>query len=134
MLTDKQIAEIRERVERATVGPWKSKYDYDSDGHVIRMGTALNSPGRYESHHIINYSHCLYPEDGHQYKEAESNAKFIVAARVDVPALLDTIAELRFRLNAANGIIDVIRGAMGRCLDEIDNAIDALPEGGKRDE
>lgn len=72
-----------------TKGPWKLVFS-EGDGHVISMGTRINSKGCYKSHHIIEYDHCLYPEDGEQFQEADANAHLVAAA----PDLYEALDEL----------------------------------------
>lgn len=65
---------------RATSGPWRA--DEDLDGHIIWMGTALETPSARLSHHIIKYHHMVEPGDGDgsQFAEAEANAALIAAS------------------------------------------------------
>ncbi|EGO63547.1 hypothetical protein [Acetonema longum] len=71
----------REKEIMAAKTPGKCLYEYqEGDGHVLRMGTALVSRASYETQHIINYDHNLYPEDGEQFDEAKANAQFIARA------------------------------------------------------
>ena len=62
--------------QRHTPGPWIALAT--EEGHEIRMGTSLSSPGFYDSHHLIEYEHGCY--NGDQVDEAEANAKLIAAA------------------------------------------------------
>ena len=87
MLDEKQLAEIRERAERATPGAWKLKKD-----------------GRYEDHDECRIE---LPDDNIELCRYE-NGEFIAHAREDVPALLaeverltDENARLRAELEAA---------------------------------
>jgi hypothetical protein len=64
-----------------TPGPWEVEFD-DSDhseGHIIRMGEAIDSPGYHKTHHRIQYDHMLYPGDK-GFGEAHANARLISAA------------------------------------------------------
>lgn len=82
-----------------TKGPWI--VERSEDGHIIRMGSAIENRGYYRPHHIIEYSHglFLYYDDGgpvsareqEQYREAEANARLIVAAPLMYEALQEII-------------------------------------------
>ena len=63
-----------------TPGPWKWKYDSKYGKHIIMMGTRLKSSRRYQSHHEIEHNHCIYPEDGPQFLEAEANIRLMCSA------------------------------------------------------
>lgn len=58
--------------------------------HIIRMGTALEDPAIHAAHHIIEWEHGLYPEDGGQYEEADAIARLIAAA----PLLLEACEDI----------------------------------------
>jgi hypothetical protein len=69
--------------------PWKVSFQEDEDGHVIRMGTALDRKERgHQVQHVVRYNHGLYPEDGEQWDEAVAIANLIAAA----PALLEIVS------------------------------------------
>jgi hypothetical protein len=87
-----RIKEIRDRLEKATQGEWDLETE-DCGIRVIRMGTAIANRGKYETQHIINYEHELYPEDGEQFKEAEANAALIANASLDIKYLFDALQE-----------------------------------------
>lgn len=71
-----------------TPGPWE--VEETEDGHIIRMGKAIESPSEFPSHMEIDYDHgCLLDgEEGDifsegeikQAEEARANAFLIVAA------------------------------------------------------
>lgn len=86
----KRLAEIRERAEKATPGPWVHSYfgtqvlTGDNWNSVCRMHTCGNLPN-------CNNAHW---EDGRGPKGEDSNAHFIAASRTDIPALLDLVEAL----------------------------------------
>jgi hypothetical protein len=69
---------LKEAAEKATPGRREVEWD-ECDGHVISMGSRLENVGNFLSHHVIEYDHSLYPEDGGQYDEADANARLIAA-------------------------------------------------------
>lgn len=99
------IAEIRKMLAAATPGPWI--YEETDDGHDIRMGTAIESPGHYDSHHVIEYDHsCFYDEDeaeesNEQALEAEANAELIAKAPETIASL---IGEVEIQAEVINGM------------------------------
>lgn len=92
----------------ATEGPCKA---YRDDGsHILRIGTAIQSKSRYESHHIIRYEHSLYPEDGKQYQEAEANSLLMAAAFTEWPKDLERLERMEKALQ------EIIRIHSGKSL------------------
>ena len=81
-MTDIDLAAIRQRVEKATEGPWNTGFDYE------RNDPTVITPGHIE--HTIDYT---LTEGGLEHGKAD--AEFIAHAREDVPALLDEIDRLR---------------------------------------
>jgi hypothetical protein len=75
-----------------TPGPWKWKYDGEYGTHKIMMGTRIKSSSRYQSHHEIEHNHCIYPEDGEQFTEAEANIS-LMCASPEIYAELNWIVE-----------------------------------------
>lgn len=72
MLTPKELAEIRERAEKASPGPWATSDDMTWD-------TTVRGP-----------SMTIYDEGGHTREDAD----FIAHSRQDIPALLAHIEQL----------------------------------------
>ena len=87
-----------------TPGPWE--LEETEDGHVIRMGKAIEDPNEFPSHMEIEYNHgCLLDgEDGDvfseleimQAKEARANAHLIAAAPEMYEALEECVNYLKF--------------------------------------
>ena len=70
-----------------TPGPWEVHETWE--GHEIRMGTAIESPGLCEVQHSIEYSHDISryrvgmdqtKAEQKQFEEAKANARLIAAA------------------------------------------------------
>jgi hypothetical protein len=76
-LTQKQLEAIRQRVEKATPGPWKY-----SEGVGSYPATILSEKGE------------VVAAGDEYYGMTENDANFIAHARTDIPALLDHIAEV----------------------------------------
>jgi hypothetical protein len=89
-MTDIDITAIRRRADAATSGPWIGTTPHDGrtkwadDFEDPMVVTADSSPGNYCA---IAQEICNGPTDG------QADAEFIAAARTDVPALLDLVAE-----------------------------------------
>lgn len=65
-----------------TKGPWTVEYDEMIEGHVIRMASAIESPGNFEVQHSVEYTHGLFPDENdevgrQQFEEAEANANLM---------------------------------------------------------
>ena len=80
-MTDLDLAAIRQRVEKATEGPWNTGFDYEKNDPIVL------APGYIE--HTIDYP---LTEVGLEHGKAD--AEFIAHAREDIPALLDEIDRL----------------------------------------
>ena len=91
MLTDEQLAEIRDRAERATPGPWTLVYEKS-----LRLSSAMVKAGTNRT--LFN----LDPDKNRDLDEAthmvEDDLDFIQNARADVTALLEVIQELQARV------------------------------------
>ena len=77
MLTTKECQEIRERADKATKGPWAQNADDAS---------------------AIEHEYGLFYWQLSAHVDESHNASFIAHARTDIPALLDTVDELRAKL------------------------------------
>lgn len=87
-LTDEELQAIRERVEKATAGPWQiGKQSPNGLNNVGTMDGLLTAQ-----------------------TTDESNASFIAHAREDIPKLLAEIERLRGRLEYAQAVVDLVFG------------------------
>lgn len=84
MTWETYLAQIRERTEKATKGPWVCEGEYKK---------TWNYEVRTPSGRIWNIGDA-------QYHETDPDAKFIAHSRTDIPALLTHIEELRAALNS----------------------------------
>lgn len=84
-MNDERLREIRERVKAATPGPWGC-FDYGS--YTGYWNVDCNLPDVLTVA-TLGKSHSGYGKPG----ESEANARFIAAARQDVPDLLAALAE-----------------------------------------
>lgn len=78
-MTEKELAEIRERVEAASAGPWTAAYGPEED----RLTVIAHTPP--QGHRAVAKTDV----------EAAADARFIAHARSDVPALLAEIERLK---------------------------------------
>lgn len=86
-MTDEELAQIKERAEKATEGPWKCADTTDGawlldDADLIVAGTF----GR------------------------EEDASFTAHAREDIPKLIAEVERLRERLEYAQAVVDLLYG------------------------
>jgi hypothetical protein len=93
LLTPEQLAAIRERAEKATVGPWHT--DDAQDDWVVVAPSGMVCDIAWEG--CVDMAH---PERG-AVQNVAANATFIAAARADVPALLAHVAALSEELTEA---------------------------------
>lgn len=83
-------------MSKHTKEPWQVSFNEEDCSHEISMDTAIDNECQYRTHHLIKYSHGLYPDTAvpirhSQFEEAEANATRIVAcvnalAGIDDPA------------------------------------------------
>ncbi|MEF3306656.1 hypothetical protein [Paenibacillus sp. GYB003] len=91
------IAEYKKMLAAATPGPWA--YEETDSGHIIRMGTAIESPYHHDSQHAIEYDHCCYYDDDEEENDAENsqaneaaaNAKLIAKAPEAIESLIGEV-------------------------------------------
>lgn len=99
MLTQKELAAIRERAERATEGPWSVYYGrafsherFDSDGDK-RLPTGIGQV-------FISHDHW----DGNYFDASDEDIEFIAHAREDIPKLLAEIERLQRLVTAMDDV------------------------------
>lgn len=82
LLSKEERAEIRERNDKATEGPWRN-----DKGHIrpIQGGGII-----LRTHQMITWAGM----DGYQPRQALQDAEFVAYARTDVTKLLDHIEQL----------------------------------------
>ncbi|WP_433465732.1 hypothetical protein [Spirillospora sp. CA-128828] len=107
-MTPEQLAEIRQRVDGATAGPWKAE-----DLFVVAG-----------EQHVADLEWLADTDE--EWAEFGRNAVFVAAARQDVPALLDEVERLRAeRDNAWNVVREGaanMRAQLATVRDERDEA------------
>lgn len=100
---DARIAEIRERAEKATPGPWSVKQPGEHSKEYIRVVDA----GAPSTHGFISagVAEVCCRRSSSEFKartpsaREQANADFIAHARADIPFLLAQIDELRDALS-----------------------------------
>ena len=90
-MTEEQLQEIKERVAKATPGPWK----WENYGAEYDFETTMPSLNGVNNKEIMNFGdgEQYYPTEGTPPDEAD--AGFIAHAREDVPALIAEVERLR---------------------------------------
>jgi hypothetical protein len=114
-----------------TPGPWEVRYDWDEGRHIISMASAIETPGRYKSHHRIEYSHGIFDHEdepgtaGHrQFLQAAANAHLIAAAPELYEALVRFIEDPTFQVavggnpNVVDRMLDHARAALAKARGE----------------
>lgn len=102
-MMNKRLAEIAERVAKATPGPWEIA---GCDGQLI----GVNGPN--------GFNHDLGPIHGQLQVHGMNDADFIASAREDVPWLLAEIERLNQIAVQSKAFIDAIDDGMG-CGDNL---------------
>lgn len=87
---NKRVREIRERVEKATLGPWQFAPNVNVGG-LVRSDTGAMAIAAFREDHA----------------EMVANAEFIAHAREDIPYLLDRIEKLEEALRKLCEYADV---------------------------
>lgn len=102
-LTDTQLAEIRERADKATPGPWTERGRPTDDWGYVRCAN-VDEDGFQPVIATTRAGHRVTDEDYAQHRRDGTdpyahNAAFIAHARTDVPDLLSHIAFLDSQLS-----------------------------------
>ncbi|WP_312130808.1 hypothetical protein [Lysinibacillus capsici] len=92
MIKQEQLNAIKERVAKATMGPWKVAYDTDDRDHVVDIWFNGEDNGHAEIH-------------DNSFGNAPDNARFISRAREDVPTLVAEVEYLRGMLRDTRKIV-----------------------------
>ena len=93
-MTPGEIQEIRERVDKATPGPWVAGWDGKERESELGV-VALNLGGIDTKPNKYGYANS--------WKHVEANQRFIAAARSDIPKLLSHIEEQQGEIERLNG-------------------------------
>lgn len=115
-----RIAEIRQREQQATKGPWcAGRLIYDQAGDYVvwkHRGDGEIHLGGPQRSYVGNVGECIQPVmpvEADQLFEAEkADAEFIAHARQDVPYLLDLVASLQSRLRQREQEREALRDAL----------------------
>jgi hypothetical protein len=117
--TEKRIAEIRDRAEKATAGPWCWEQVGEKENGFI-IGMAIDSDGnpasglietsRYDDDADVfvdcYFEHVQVCESGHSC--VYSNADFVAHSREDIPFLLAEVEKLRKELEGVTLAYDML--------------------------
>jgi len=110
-ISEKELAAIRERCERATSGPWTYiPGRKDCDGPDNNRGCVKKYTDN-ECEQCLDYKYMepasvseIFTIDGPDYDGINDvDAEFIALARTDIPRLLDEVEQLRGLLGEAYG-------------------------------
>lgn len=82
-MTPERIAEIEERCEKATKGPWEAREEFDGYPTYTRVGALQGAYCR-----TLARTQALYGRSHVPTSECEANADFIAHTREDIPYLL----------------------------------------------
>jgi len=88
-IEDIRVAEIQERLDKTTSGPWIVSYREEyGKRRVYKIST---EEGLNEDHCYEKDQGVIVETDGGYYPPRENDAEFIAHARSDVPWLLETV-------------------------------------------
>lgn len=135
ILSQSEVAAIRERAAKATPGPWE-----EGERGIYTMGESFHSGGHsgdqkrgIQSCAFYSRKVCEIHGDAEPLDELDpvfprANRAFIAASRADVPALCDTVDALRAKLEVAKaelqGIVEYWNGAPESAVDAIETVAD----------
>jgi hypothetical protein len=102
-LSADRLAEIREREQAATPGPWGTHYDRGSDrvGYDVAAEITLSEDGLGCRRYIARLD-----EEPQDEAQTFSDAMFIARSRDDVPALLATLDRLTARVAELESVVE----------------------------
>lgn len=137
-LTDQQLTDIAARAEAATEGPW-GFYDGDTYADVAADLTMTGHASYSYRQKIAQFEDETYWDDpAHEDHDDEraseqmaANARFVAAARTDVPVLLAEIRRLHAELAKSAEDVDWLRCLEAAGVDTwegIDTAIEMRDE------
>lgn len=102
-LTEERLAEIRERAEAASPGPWERGLNE----WAVQISSVFWGDGRLLAEmNILNEADMVDPV---AYERSEPNAEFIAHAREDVPWLLAEVVRLMAEREAREAALTRIR-------------------------
>lgn len=99
-MTPERLDEIRERVEAATEGPWRS-HDFGHAGEEEPSSVVVHVGGFDHSDLLTHDTETAVAWMPRWDRQESDNATFIAHARTDVPDLLAEVARLRERVTEA---------------------------------
>lgn len=124
-LDEREIAELRELLAKATPGP------FVADGDITIVSDRYGGPCSIaECQHLVYYG-SGGPKGADLFREAKANTDLIVAAVNALPSLLTTIDALRAERDALAAELAKARGQVDDALDHlatIDQWASAYPE------
>jgi len=111
-LSDERLAEIRERCDKATQGPWELEIKgADAAPLVIVWARYPHREGLHR--HFITYTEYGEKPDPDVLQRNSDNYAFIAAARTDMPDLLAEVERLRARNAALEGVLREVEWGAG---------------------
>ncbi len=108
-MADAELAEIRERTEAATPGPWFVRFlDDDYAANLVAVSTVADSGNEgprwpdFNGRELVagTLIQCPIPYVGIEDTKWDENAKFIAHSRTDIPRLLDEIRRLQLLIES----------------------------------
>jgi len=100
-MTDR-LAEIRERCEKATKGPWKYDEELGANFSMISGNGVV----------VAGIPNPLRGDEDEDLPETRANGKLIAAARTDIPYLLEALAAADAKIKELEYILDYARGGV----------------------
>ena len=106
---------IEARVNAATPGPWKADIGKIEDWDIVVWGPIKEDPDDKPRPEFISNIGADRPSPGDTicFDGEANNARFIAAAREDVPALIAKVKELEAKLKLAKGLCEYVGDCCG---------------------